>query len=260
MEKASLRVSVATLDRVLLHHNGRQLLALERQAIALKNGRTRIRVQPFGGGIQILDASSLEDMLGEIQFDSERSERIRDFRILIPPSRWESVKQYCLRHLSNLHDTEIEATPDRELVEEFKGTLDMDLNPDQYTFTPIGFVIEDHPVPTNNVNARGLPTVRIYRIFEVCIVDDLLSRSIWTASEAYTDQELGRLALQNYKNGGKRWKNTVLALPLDSVKQSYLALPSEKRYGKIIVDHHRLDESVLAILEGVEVPQYKRSM
>jgi len=52
-------------------------------------------------GGRILDPTSLQEIIGDIQFDSERSKQDQDFRILIPPSKWESVKQYCLRHLEN---------------------------------------------------------------------------------------------------------------------------------------------------------------
>ena len=53
-------------------------------------------------------------------------------------------------------------------------------------------------------------------------------------------------------------QDTLTGLPLDSVIDSYLALAPETRYREITVDQHVLDESVLAILPGVEVPQYQR--
>ena len=80
---------------------------------------------------------------GEVRFDSERSEREADFRILISPSKWELVKQYSLRHLADQDDMELESLPHRELVEEFAETLGVSLEPDQYTFRPTGFVIEN---------------------------------------------------------------------------------------------------------------------
>jgi hypothetical protein len=42
------------------------------------------------------------------------------------------------------------------------------------------------------------------------------------------------------------------------VREAFLALPPEKRFNKIDVDHHKLDESVLVVLEDIEVSQYLR--
>ena len=255
-----VRVSVATYNQVVFPHpqNGTTMLALERKATVLKDGTVSILAQPFGGGIRILNPTSLREIIGEIQFDSERSQQEQDFRILIPPSKWESVKQYCLRHLENPDDSELESTPDRELEEEFAETLAASLTPDQYTVKPMGIVIEDNPVQTKNWYARGWLTVRIYRIFKVQILDGGVCQSMLSASQASLDQELGRIALEDFHKGGKGRANSVLVLPLNKVMDAYLALPPEKRFESIMVDNHHLDESVLAVLGDVEVPQYQR--
>src|SRR5689334_1217984 len=168
----TLRVSVATYDRVVFPHpQDRTLtLALERKATVRADGSVRVRAQPFGGGVRLLDPGPLQEIVGEIEYDSERSKHEQDLRILIPPSKWEAVKEYCLRHLGNPADAEIESTPQRELVEEFEETMDVHLQPEQYTYQPAGFVIENNPAPTENIYARGYPTVRLYRIFDVQIV------------------------------------------------------------------------------------------
>jgi len=256
----SLRVSVATNNQVVFPHphDGTLMLALERKATVLDDGSVNIRAQPFGGGVRILNPTCLREMLGEIQFDSERSKQDRDFRILLPPSKWELVKQYCLQHLENLDDRELEATPHRELIEEFDETINVNLKPEQYIVQPMGFVFENTPVWTENWYARGTPTVRVYRTFNVHLLDDVLCKTIVAASRRISDQDLGVLALEELQRGGKGRANTILVLPLRKVTESYLALPPEMRYGKIIVDNHELDESVLAVLEGVDVPQYHR--
>jgi hypothetical protein len=256
-----LRISVATYDQVVFSHpeNGSTMLALERKAsLSKKDERPNVRSQPFGGGIRILDSTSLQKIIGEIQFDSERSKQEQDFRILIPPSKWEAVKNYSLQHLENPGDPEIEATPDRELVEEFEETLQVRLEPSQYSTHPIGFTIEATPVITENRRAQGQPTVRIYRIFEVRLIDVELCQTMLASSQRYSDQNFGKLALENLQNGGTGRINTTLVLPLEEVKKSYLMLPPEKRYGHIDMQGHKLDESVLAILNDVEVPQYRR--
>lgn len=253
------RVSVATYNRLIFPdpQTGTCMLALERKASA-DGENVSVRAQPFGGGVRILNPASLQELIGEIEFDSERSRSEQDFRILIPPARWETVKKYCLDRLNSSDDTELESIPDRELAEEFIENLQVDLKSEQYTVQPVGFVIEDNPVPTENAAARGQLTVRIYRIFEVQVTDPVLGSLMLAASQANSDHDLAQLALRDLRNGGRGRLNSVLTLPLASVKESYLALPPEQRFTKIEVDSHRLDESVLAVLQDVEVPQYQR--
>jgi hypothetical protein len=255
-----LRVSVATYDKALFPHpeNGTWMLALERKATVREDGSLHVRAQPFGGGVRILNPAPLQELIGDIEYDSERSKQDQDFRILIPPSKWELVKEYCLRHLEDQDDSELEASPDRELVEEFEETLKVQLKSDQYTVQPLGFVVENNPVWTENWYARGHLTMRVYRTFTVRIVDPALCNTILSASQGYSDHDLGMAALRDSQNGGRGRANSVLALPLKLVTQSYLELPPEVRYQKIIVEGHELDESVLAVLEEVDVPQYQR--
>ena len=227
-EDSSLRVSVATLNRVILAHpkGENTMLALERKATVSHDGSVRVRAQPFGGGVRILDLAPLQTIIGQIQFDSERSGREADFRILISPSKWELVKQYSLRHLADQDDTKLESLPHRELVEEFAETLNVSLLPAQYTFRPTGFVIENQPVPTDNANVQRRPTVRLYRTFEVEIVDFSLCQTMLSASQLYSDEELGRVALADSRNGGRGRANSILILPLNLVLESYLGAPT----------------------------------
>ena len=255
-----VRVSVATYNQVIFPHPQNQMwmLALEREATIQKNGRGNVRAQPFGGAIRILNPEPLQKIIGQIRFDSERSRHDQDFRILIPPSKWELVKEYCLYHLKNQDDVELESTPRRELVEEFEEALQVHLQADQYTIQPIGFVIEDKPVRTSNADARGHLTVRLYEIFKVHIVDLNLCEAILAASERYSDHDLERLAVEDFQTGGKGHAHSVLSVPLNLVLESYLALSPDMRFRKILVKNYTLDESVLSILEDVDVPQYQR--
>jgi hypothetical protein len=259
-EIKQLRVSVATYNRVIFQHpdDGTLMLALERQATVVSDGSVNVRAQPFGGGIHILNPTPLQKIIGKLQFDSEQSKHEQDFRILIPPSKWELIKEYCLRHMKDEEDIELETEPDRELTEEFFDTIKVKLNPGQYTVQPQGFVIENNPVRSENVHARGQLTVHLYRIYEIQVVDAMLCRIMLTISQLYSDQELGALALQDFENYGKGRFNTILVLPLERVMDSYLALASESRYKETTVDQHVLDESVLAILHGVDIPEYER--
>ena len=176
---------------------------------------------------------------------------------LLLPER-ELIKEYCLRHLKDEEDIELESDPDRELTEEFFETIKVKLSLGQYTVQPQGFVIENHPVRSGNMYARGQLTVRLYRIYEVRIVDAMLCRIMMTVSQLYSDQDVGRLALQDFENYGKGRFNTILTLPVDRVTDAFRALIPEERYREIIVDDHVLEESVLAILADVDVPQYQK--
>lgn len=256
------RVSVATYNRLLFPHpqNGRLMLAFERKATARNSSGKAFQVwaQPFGGAVRILDPAPLQEIVGKFQFDCDRSEREQDFRLLIPPAKWEAVKQYCLKRLVNHEDGELESSPDRELSEEFAGTMGVNLKSQQYKVQPAGFVIENDPIPTDNIYAPGRPTVRLYRIFEVHILDEALSHTMLETSQSYTDQHLGALAVKDAQNGGKGRVNSILVLPHDQVKQAYLALQPQRRHGKLMLNGHELDESVLAVLGDIEVPQYER--
>ena len=259
-EIKQLRASVATYNRVIFQHpdSGMQMLALERQGTVLDDGSVNVRGQPFGGGIHILNPTPLQKIIGKIQYDSERSKTEQDFRILIPPSKWELIKEYCIRHLKDEEDIDLETEPDRELTEEFFETIKVKLNPGQYSVQPQGFVIENNPVRSENAHARGQLTVHLYRIYEVQILDPTLCRILLTISHLYSDSEVAALAQQDFDNYGKGRFNTVLTLPVDSVMDSYLVLAPESRYREITVDQHLLDESVLAILPDVAVPEYQR--
>lgn len=251
-----LRVSVATYNQVVFHHpeHGMTMLALERKATVLQDGRVNVRAQPFGGGVKILNPNPLEELIGGIQFDSERSKQEQDFRILIQPSQWEAVKHYCFLHLQDPNDPEIESAPDRELVEEFEETVGVELKQSQYAAEPMGFVVEDTPVWTENWYARGFLTVRVYRTYKVTILDAELCKLVLDISQRVSDEDLGKRALKNVK----RRANSILALPLRSVTDAWLALPLESRCRKINVDGYQLDESGLVVLGDVDVPQYRR--
>ena len=257
---SQLRVSVATYNQVIFPHpeDGTMMLALERKATSLSDGSVSVRAQPFGGGIRILNPTPLQRIVGKLQFDSKRSKQEQDFRILIPPSKWELIKQYCLQRLADEDNIDLEAEPDRELVEEFMETMKVKLSAHQYTVQPLGFVIENNPVRTSNEYARGQLTVHLYRIFRTQITDPVLGRIMLSISQLYSDKTLGDLASNDLEQGNRGRMNTILTLSLDTVRESYLALAPDMRYQKIMVENHTLDESVLAVLEDVDVPQYQR--
>jgi hypothetical protein len=262
-KELSLRVSVATLVRVLFENprDGDLMLALERKATLLEaesGDAVAVIAQPFGGAIRLLDLKALRDLLGDFHFDSRESRSEQDFRIFIRPSAWKAVQGFCINHFRDLNHSVLETDPKRELVEEFADALKMSLKPDQYTLQPVGIVVEDDPTPTENIHAKGHPTVRVYRIFQARILDSSVSRAILTNSESYSNQDLHELALENVRNGGKGRANAILTLPLKLIRDVYLAVPPEARNSSVSFEGNYLDESVGAILEGVTMPKYRR--
>ena len=255
----SLRVSVATLVRVIFNHplNGEWILALERKA-TLHETKVEVKSQPFGGAIRIKDLSKMRDLIGDFHFDSERSRSEQDFRIFIRPSSWSMLREFCIEHLSSVDDPILETDPGRELVEEFDDALKINLNPEQYIHKPVTTVIEDEAAPTDNIHAKGIPTARVYRIFEATISDSSLIHNMMNNSESLSHEDLCKLALDDFQNGGKGRANAILALPLKLISDVYLSMSPEERNGPISFQNHQLDETVAAILESVTIPKYHR--
>jgi hypothetical protein len=262
-EELSLRVSVATLVRVLFEHpqDGDLMLALESKATLLEAEHGQdvdVKAQPFGGAIQLRGPSVLRNVIGDFHFDSERSHSEQDFRIFIRPSSWESVRQFCLQHFNDSDDPVLESDPTRELVEEFGETLKINLGPDQYILKSRGTIIENDPSPTDNFYARGHPTVRIYHIFEARLLDASLARMMLTNTTSYSDEVLCQRALEDARNDGPGWANAMLTLPLERIRSFYSSIAPETRNTPVFFQNHQLDETVAAILEGVTVPKYQR--
>ena len=262
-EELSLRVSVATLVRVVFKHplTGEIMLALERKATVLQAAHEHIvevKSQPFGGAIRILDVDAIHDLIGDFHFDSERSRTEQDFRLFIRPSSWSVLREFCIQHLSRVDDPILETNPTRELIEEFDDALKVNLQPEQYSYKPVGTVVEDNPSPTENTNASGYPTVRVYRIFEANILESTLAQLMITNSERISHNDLCELALADFQNGGKGRVNAMLTLPFEHIIWAYEAISLTERNAPILFDEHYLDETVPALLDDVPVPKYQR--
>lgn len=262
-EDLNLRVSAATLVRVLFKNprDGNLMLALERKATlreAEKERLVEVKSQPFGGAIRVLDLRALRERIGDFHFDSERSRSEQDFRIFIRPSAWETVREFCIEHFSRVDSPVLETDPGRELAEEFADALKINLRQDQYIHKPVATVVEDDPAPTKNIHAKGILTVRVYRIFEATISDPLLAHTIMTNSESLSHQDLCDLALEDAQNGGKGRANAILALQMKFIRNIYLAMSPKERLGPILFEKNLLDETVPVVLDGIAIPKYQR--
>jgi len=262
-EALKLRVSVATLAKVLFEHpsKGDLMLALEHRAtLRAVEGRwdALIKAQPFGGGVRILNPKALGIRIGDYHFDSHRSKDEGDFRIFVHESNWGRVKRFCLQHFQTGQDEIFESGPERELVEEFDDALDIRITPHQYEILPLGVVIEDVPSATESARAQGSPTVRIYNTFEVHILDSSLVRAIMENSERHDQGSLVDLAWKDASRGGRGRANAMLALPVEQLSEEIQANPSTEASQFLYAMGYRLDENVLAVLEGIDTQKYQR--
>lgn len=254
----SLRASIATLTRVIFKHpaNGAWMLALERKVTLLRteNGAfAKEKSQPFGGAIRILDLPALHELVGDFRFDSERSRAEQDLRIFIKPAYWPVLREFCIQHLSQADDPVFETSPTRELAEEFADALKVNLQSGQYSCHPIATVVENDPSPTDNIHAKGISTVRVFRIFEAVITDAALVRAILLNGESICQEDLYTLAV---KGNGRA--NLILSLPLKRISDHYSAIPLVERTAPVFYEGNQLDVTVPAILDGIAVPKYQR--
>ena len=263
-------MSVAALARVCFAHpeSGAPLLALERKATAPPQARparaggphaapARVHAQPFGGGMRLLNPAALQAAIGAFEFDSERSRAEDDFRLLIRPGAWEAVQQFCREHFAADDDPALEADPARELAEEFADALGVSLAPEQYQSRAVGAIVATRVAPTLSSRAAGAATRRIYRLFEVTILDGALARVMLASSQRRTDDDLAQQALAQARAGGRGRANAVLALPLAALTQAYLALPPEARAAPVMFEQHALDANVPVVLEGLALPGFR---
>lgn len=258
----NLRVSVAHLVRVLFTHPTEQKkkLILERTAtihVDRGNQEITVKAKPFGGGVQINDTAALKTAVGEFRFDSISSHNESDFRIYIHPAAWDSLKNFCV-HQIQFQEIALELTPRRELCEEFRDCLGINLLPDQYSLERSSIAVESLPVQTSNIRAAGNPTVRIYSVHEMWIHDQPLIRKVLENSASRSDHQLRRLAQEDYLAGNKGRANAALVLDYEHIIQTYRGRSDEQGSGIMQYRGHDLDGNVLAILEPVKANKYQQ--
>lgn len=261
-EELSLRVSVAALVSVLFDRpeDGQTMLVLERTATLREiEGRSvvKVKAKPFGGAVRLNNTQALKELIGCFNYDSERSRQERDFRIQINPASWEKVKEICLEHSKEMEKEILDPSPERELAEEFDDTLNVKITQDQYNLKPRGIIVEDLPSETDNVRAQGLPTVRIYYVFEARMKAPEIITMMLANNRRYSDKELQKMAWKDAQQGGRGRSNAILVLGLDDLKDVYRSIPRDRRDEPIRIGGHRLDGNVLAILEDIDKPQYQ---
>ena len=259
--KLSLRVSVATLCRVILPRptDEARMLALEHKATVFADGgdiQVLVKAQPFGGAIRIMDDVRLFTRMDGFNFDSERSRAEGDFRIFIQPVKWEALREYCLQLDDNEVEPYLDVDPSRELVEEFEDALGIQLSPEQYNLKRLWTVVENEAAPTENVRAHGNLTARIYYVSEIQVTDPTICRLMINNSERYPAQVLRVMALEDAQRYGSGRANAMLITPFDKLNEVVRTVSPEKRGLPLDYEGTILDGNVIAILEELSVPKY----
>lgn len=259
----SLRISVAAIVAVKFidPENKKAVLALERTAttqIKDEKPEVTVKAKPFGGGVRLLNPERLQDIIGGFNYDSDRSSQEKDFRILTNPGSWNKIKEICKEHLKQTENGILDTGPERELEEEFEDSLKIKIKPHDYSLQKKGILIEDMPENTGNINARGLPTVRVYFLYDAQIKNVHIIDSILNSSREYSDNDLAEMALEDYSQGRKGRANAVLALDPDKLKDFYDSLPLIKRNGSFRFGEHQLDGNVIALFEDIRNHKYQR--
>jgi hypothetical protein len=261
-KELSLRVSIAALASVLFKNpiNGKTMLALERTATLQTIGGMSeiiVKAKPFGGGVKLLNPDGLQKLIGKFNYDSERSYKEQDFRIMIRQDSWEKIKDICRKHMNVTKERILEPGPERELKEEFMDCLGIIIKPDDYHLQPKGMVIENLPDTTDNINARGFLTVRIYYLFEAILKNHEIINIMLNNSSEYSDMDLQKMVLENARLGGKGRANAILTLQRDELIGFYNSIPPDKRGTKLNFRNHQLDGNVQAILEEISISKYR---
>lgn len=258
----SLRISVAAIAAVKFLDPGNKkiLLALERTAtthIINKKPEVTVKAKPFGGGVRLLNPDRLNELIGGYEYDSERSLQENDFRIRTKPSAWNRVKNICKEHLSYPDTGILDIGPERELEEEFEDSLSIKIKSEDYSLKRKGIVLEDSPADTNNVNAPGLPTVRVYYLYEALIKNPRIINLILNSSNKYSDDDLAGIANKDLKDGGKGRANAALVVDPDKLRIFYESGPKSEPGELLSFEEHRLDGNVPALFENISIHKYQ---
>lgn len=262
-DELSLRVSVGSLVSVLFDNpkDGRSMIALERIATLKtidEHATIEVKAKPFGGGDQITDPQALKALIGNFHYDSERSLSEQDFRILIRPASWDLVKKICRDHWTGTGNKLLETGPERELTEEFGDSLHIRITPDMYSLKPRWMIIEDLPGKTDNVNAQGLPTVRVYYVYEASINDPRIINMMLDNSARFSNKDLHKIALEDARQGGKGRANALLVTGLHELTEIYSSISINRHSGPVHFGEHLLDGNVPAVLEEIRHPKYHK--
>jgi hypothetical protein len=263
-KELTLRVSVASLVAVLFESpdKGRLMLALERAAtLQAGEGQSDIAVttKPFGGAVRLTSPFALKDVIGDFHYDSDRSRQEGDFRVLTNPASWQMIKGICREQATTTGESILDPGPERELAEEFEDCLKIRITPDQYDLQRRDLVVEEIALATDNMRARGVPTVRVYYIYEARIKSaELINRILLADRQRYSDEHLREMAREDSRRGGRGKANAIVALALDDVVDAYISMPREKRSEPVRVGQYQLDGNVPAVLQNIDHPRYQR--
>jgi hypothetical protein len=169
------------------------------------------------------------------------------------------IKEICREHAKKTGRGILDSSPERELAEEFEDCLRIRITPDQYDLQRRDLIVEEIPLATDNVRARGIPTVRVYYIYEAWIKSaELTNRILLADRKRYSDEHLREMAREDSKRSGRGKANAIVTLPLDDVMDIYTSIPLEKRSEPVRVGQYQLDGNIPAVLRNIDHPRYQR--
>lgn len=261
-QELNLRVSVGTLVRVLFAspEDGRTMLALEHIATlrkTIEKPEVIVRVKPFGGGVQITNVRKLKERIGDFHYDSEKSRKEKDFRIMVNPESWKEIKEICREHFKETEILILDRSPVRELAEEFEDSLKIKITPQQYTLKLLNMIIQDAPVKTVNIRAQGFPTVRVYYIFEATIISPEIINMMLKNSKDNTPEVLREIVKEETDQGRRGRANAILTLDQEEITEKYKSVPFEMRNEAVMFGKYQLDGNVVAVLPDINTPYYQ---
>lgn len=258
----NLRVSVGTLVRVLFAspEDGRTMLALEHIATlrkTIEKPEVIVRVKPFGGSVQITNVRKLKERIGDFHYDSEKSRKEKDFRLMVYPESWKEIKEICREHFKEKGIVILDRSPVRELAEEFEDSLKIKITPQQYTLKLLNMIIQDAPVKTDNIRAQGFPTVRVYYIFEATIISQEIITLMLKNSKHDTPEVLRKIVNEEADHGRRGRANSILTLDLKEITDKYKSVSFEMRNEAVKFGKYRFDGNIVAVLPDINAPYYK---
>lgn len=250
-----IRVSVGVLARLILFDktSNTELLALERRGTAHQTAEGaklwRVQAVPFGGAVTVNDPDVLRQRIGDFEYDNDHSRQVKDFRLIVNPSAWDTLKTICQESFEGKDQTILEFDPFDELHDEIKGATGISIERDDLIIHPIGIHIENEAAPTDNIFSFGVETLRFYGVFEAKVQNEGILHQIIDAANTDNDTAYGNLAIQDLQSGGKGWVNTVLVLNLAEVENFYRDLaPSVRDNEDVLFKGFQLARNVSVVV------------
>jgi hypothetical protein len=221
-EEYNLRVSAATLARVRLRmpDNKPTFWVFEAKVWAeVKDGKIVQQVaqlQPLGGACQLIEPETLWQLTKGFNFDSDKSRRESDFRLFVRAGQWDLIKEFLEKEFARPADGAVASDIKRELVEEIEEALRYQLRGEfGYLAWPMGTVVQGEAQKTLRSGMVGVETKRVFKIYDVEILDARLVDMLLTGARPLAKQMLDVACEKALASPDGKGRVTSLALMRD---------------------------------------------